>query len=218
VQYSTIFFDLDDTLYPPENGVWAAIRERMNLYMLEQLHLPAEDIPVLRRQYYEAYGTTLRGLQLHNSVDANDFLAYVHDLPIRQMVVPDAALREMIVSLPQHKYIFTNADAAHARRILDALGMQDCFDGIIDLNALDFACKPQPDAYQIALNLAGETLPQRCVYLDDAVRNLAPAREQGIFTILVGQEQPHDAADRVMLRPHDLRRVLPELWENNHRH
>lgn len=218
VTYSTLFFDLDDTLYPPQNGVWTAIRERMNLYMRDKMRLPSEQIPDLRRYYYETYGTTLRGLQIHYQVDPDEFLAFVHDLPIRKMVQPDPKLRDLILSLPQRKYIFTNADSAHADRVLDALGMQGCFDGKIDVRALDFHCKPEPLAYQTALSLAGETLPQRCVYLDDSPRNLAPARKLGFFTILIGDDDIHTAADLAMRLPHDLPRLMPELWQDNHRH
>lgn len=213
--YTTLLFDLDDTLYPPRTGVWAAIRERMNLYMLEKLRLPADQIAALRRFYFETYGTTLRGLQTHFHIDADDFLAFVHDLPIQNMVQPDAELHEMLLSIRQRKFIFTNADSAHAGRILDALGLQGCFDGIIDVRALGFHCKPEPVAYQLALSLTGESQPQRCVYLDDAPRNLAPARSQGFFTILVGDETNHTAADRAVHRPHDLRQVMPELWWEN---
>ena len=75
VTFTTLFFDLDDTLYPPQNGVWSAIRERMNVYMLDKLHLPPDNIASLRRFYFETYGTTLRGLQTHYHIDAYDFLA-----------------------------------------------------------------------------------------------------------------------------------------------
>jgi putative hydrolase of the HAD superfamily len=74
MQFSTVFFDLDDTLYPSTNGLWEAIRERMNRYMGEILNLPSDKIPDLRRHYFITYGTTLRGLQYHHNVDAEDFL------------------------------------------------------------------------------------------------------------------------------------------------
>jgi putative hydrolase of the HAD superfamily len=217
VTFTTLFFDLDDTLYPPQNGVWSAIRERMNIYMLEKLSLPADQIASLRRFYFETYGTTLRGLQAHYHVDADDFLAFVHDLPIRKMVQPDAGLRSLLLSLPQRKFIFTNADSAHAGRILEALELQECFDGIIDVRRLNFHCKPEPVVYQMALDLAGESSPQRCIYLDDSPRNLAPARPLGFFTILVGDETNHNAADRAIRSLHDLPQAIPELWQDHHR-
>lgn len=210
--YTHLFFDLDDTLYPSTNGLWNLIRQRMNDYMLEVLHIPPEQVPIIRRQYFEAYGTTLRGLQIHNQVDADDFLAYVHDLPVNSIVAPDPELHRLLQSLSLPKWIFTNADANHARRVLSALGVNDCFNGIIDIRAMDFICKPDPQSYRIALDKVGESDPERCVYLDDAPRNLAPAYDMGFFTILVSQDGSDPVARRTIARPHELSEALPELW------
>lgn len=213
MRFSHIFFDLDDTLYPSTNGLWESIRQRMNEYMLERLNIPPERVAVIRRQYFETYGTTLRGLQLHYQVDADDFLAYVHDLPVETVISPDPGLRTLLQSLSQPKWIFTNADSNHAGRVLSALGVRDCFNGIIDIRAMNFICKPDPQAYQIALNKVGESIPENCVYLDDATRNLAPAFEMGFFTILVSSNGNEPVAKHTINRPHDLPRVLPELWD-----
>jgi putative hydrolase of the HAD superfamily len=210
VRYSTLFFDLDDTLYPSNNGLWEAIRERMNRYMVEVMGMPQADVPAIRRFYYETYGTTLRGLQKHYQVDADEFLAYVHDLPIPQFVPPDPALRLMLLSLPQRRFIFTNADADHAGRVLSALGVQDCFEQVIDVRALEFRCKPEAEAYRAALALAGESDPARCVYLDDSQRNLTPARQMGFTTLLVGANGSPWGLELNCI--HDLPQVMPELW------
>src|SRR5687767_9363210 len=69
MQSTTIFFDLDDTLYPASAGLWKAIKERMNDYMREHLDIPEHEIKPLREKYFLQYGTTLRGLQAHHSVD-----------------------------------------------------------------------------------------------------------------------------------------------------
>jgi putative hydrolase of the HAD superfamily len=210
--FTTLFFDLDDTLYDSTNGLWTAIRERMSEYMLKRLGLQREEIPSLRRFYYETYGTTLRGLQKHHQVDADDFLAFVHDIPLEQFINPQPELRALLLSLPQSKWIFTNADAPHAHRVLDRLAVADCFDGIIDVRALGFACKPQVEAYQLAMALAGEADPKKCVLLDDSVRNLAPAHAMGIFTILVGGRGPLPAAARSVAALQELPECVPELW------
>jgi len=217
VPFTTIFFDLDDTLYPSTTGVWQAIRERMVLYMERKMGLPPDEVAELRRRYYEIYGTTLRGLQLHHQIDTDEFLAFVHDLPIKQMVQPDPDLREMLLALRVPKFIFTNADTDHAGRILDALGVADCFDGINDLRARNFYCKPDLEAYRRVMAQSGETAPQNCLYLDDATRNLIPARQLGMYAVLVGAREPDPAADITIPRPHDLRRVLPDLWQDGSR-
>ena len=65
--------------------------------MYERIGLSWEEIPQLRQAYYENYGTTLRGLQQHYQVDAEDYLAYVHDLPLEDYLEPDPELRELLL-------------------------------------------------------------------------------------------------------------------------
>lgn len=211
----TIFFDLDDTLYPNVNGLWQAIRIRIGLYMKERLNLPEEDIPGLRRFYFEKYGTTLRGLQIHKHVDPLDYLAYVHDLPLQDYLTPDPQLRQLLLSLPQRCWIFTNADSGHAGRVLKALNLVDCFQGIIDIIAMEFACKPEKKAFDKALQIAGETDPTRCMLIDDAPRNLIAAQKLGFAVVLVGAE--HTAENSMPHVPDllALRSVTPELWSRN---
>jgi putative hydrolase of the HAD superfamily len=216
MSYTTLFFDLDDTLYPCTSGLWGAIRDRMGRYMAERVGLPEADIPTIRRHYFETYGTTLRGLQKHHHVDTDDYLAYVHDLPLEQYIQPNPALRVLLESLPQRRFIFTNADAAHARRVTQVLGITDCFERIIDIRAIDFACKPEPLAYLRALALAGDPAPQECVLLDDSPANLAPARQLGFTTVMINLEGGRDPAATYRLSSLlELPQVLPALWNGS---
>jgi putative hydrolase of the HAD superfamily len=216
MNFSTLFFDLDDTLYPNNTGLWEAIRERMALYMSERLGLPQEQVQNLRRTYFQTYGTTLRGLQLHHEVDADDYLAYVHDLPLEEYIRPDPELQKLLAELPQQRFIFTNADADHARRVMNILGVAGYFDGIIDIRAIEFACKPELSAYQHALAVAGDPLPQECVMLDDSITNLLPARKLGFTTVLVHHDHCKDkVVDYSISNIKDLPLVLPDLWDGH---
>jgi pyrimidine 5'-nucleotidase len=210
--FRTLFFDLDDTLYDNRNGLWEAIRNRMGDYMQNLLGLSPQETAELRRHYFMTYGTTLRGLQIHHQVDSEEYLAYVHDLPLDQYVQPDPDLRQILASLPQRKFIFTNADQAHAKRILGILGVSDCFNGIIDVRALDYRCKPEPEAYRIALRLAGEWDVSKCIFFDDSPRNLATARLLGFTTILIGNHNTDPSAHYSISSLKDLPGLLPELW------
>ncbi|MFZ5821026.1 MAG: pyrimidine 5'-nucleotidase [Chloroflexota bacterium] len=210
MRFSTLFFDLDDTLYPASSGLWHAIKDRMNLYMRERMGIPPADIPRLREQYFRQYGTTLRGLQAHHGVDTQDFLAFVHDLPLRDYLAPNPLVREVIGSLRARKLIFTNADVPHARRVLATLRLDGCFDGIVDVNAVAPYCKPMPESFQIAMRAAGETDPRRCAMIDDLPRTTKAARESGLFGILFGQDTPHPDADAAL---NDWR-GLPALLES----
>jgi len=216
MSYTNIFFDLDDTIYSSDNGLWNVIRTRMSQYMVEKLGLHEEEVSTLRRKYYITYGTTLRGLQTHYDVDADDYLDYVHDINLQKYLRPLPGLREMVISLPQTRWIFTNADAKHATRVLDVMQLSGCFQGIIDVKAIQFACKPEQVAYQRALALAGDPDPQQCVLLDDSPTNLLPARQLGFTTILINQNgDAHPDVDHTILNLLSLPQVLPVLWDHN---
>lgn len=189
MKLSTFFIDLDETLYATSTGLWQAIRERIDLYMLERMNLPREEIPALRRHLFSTYGTTMRGLQAVYEIDEEDYLQFVHDVPLEKYLSPNPALRQMLLSFPQRKLIFTNADANHARRVLNTLALEDCFEGILDINAIDPYCKPMPEAFQIAMAAAGEKEGGRCLMADDALANLATARQMGFFTVHVGSAE-----------------------------
>jgi putative hydrolase of the HAD superfamily len=193
MRFTTIFFDLDDTLYPPSTNLWLAIKQRMNDFMRERMNIPVNEIPTLREKYYLQYGTTMRGLQANHQIDSDDFLTYVHDLPLRSYLTPDPLQRSVIASLPTRNLIFTNADSSHAERVLTALNLRDLFPAIVDVNAVTPYCKPMPESFEIAMKLAGETDPSRCVMIDDLPRTTRAAREAGMFSILYGGSANGDA-------------------------
>lgn len=195
MRFTTLFFDLDDTLYPSSTGLWPAIKDRMTLYMIERLGLPESDVPVLREQYFKMYGTTLRGLEERHNVDKADFLAYVHDLPLSSYLTPNPVVREVIASLPTRNLIFTNADAAHAWRVLAALELDDLFDTVVDVNAVAPYCKPMPESFAIAMDLADEPDPRKCVMIDDLPRTTRAALNVGMASLLYGcNESTEDAS------------------------
>jgi putative hydrolase of the HAD superfamily len=210
MRFTTLFFDLDDTLYPSSAGLWQAIRERMNIYMCERLGLPEKDVPVLREQYFKMYGTTLRGLQERHNVDKEDFLAFVHDLPLKDYLIPNPTLRDVIASLPTRNLIFTNADVSHARRVLAALELDDLFETVVDINAVAPYCKPMPESFAIAMELANEPDPRKCVMIDDLPRTTRAALNVGMASLLYGCDKPTEDASGVFTNWKDLPILLGE--------
>ena len=207
--FKTMFFDLDDTLYPATSGIWEAIGDRMERYMIEKLSIPSGSAAVERERLFHAHGTTMRGLVAEYQIDDVDFLEYVHNIPIDQYLCEDLTLRQTLLKFPQRKVIFTNADTGHAKRVLKALGIDDLFSQIIDIRNIKPWCKPQPEAFSIALKLAGIDDPTSCVMIDDAMRNLVTAHEMGLYTVHVGsglRVEPADAAIQSMV---ELPEVLP---------
>lgn len=212
MSFSTLFFDLDATLYPPSNGLWDEIRNRIFQYMREEIGLPQEEIPAIRDRYWNTYGTTLEGLRIHHGVDPDDYLQYVHQIPLEDYLSQDKTLNILLSGLPQDLWVFTNADYRHAEAVLEILDIREHFNGIIDLIAMDFAIKPRPEAYQIALEIAGEKDPSRCILFDDLLPNLDGAKKQGFTTVLVGQNGSVESADFHIPTIHRIREVLPHLW------
>lgn len=219
MKISTLFFDLDDTLYPPASGLWDEIRVRIEMYLRERMHIPPEEITNVRQSYYVQYGTTLRGLQITRNIDMLEYLAFVHDVPLENYISPAPRLRSLLEQIPQRKLIFTNADRNHANRVLDILGLQGIFEDIIDIVDIAPYCKPQPEAYQIALQRAGSPDPRTCLMLDDSARNLAAAQALGFATVCVGgQAQPEGGCNASIPHLLDLLTVLPAFTGNGDRH
>jgi pyrimidine 5'-nucleotidase len=209
MSFETMFFDLDDTLYPNTSGVWQAIGVRMDDYIVENLNIQPQNVKTLRESLFKEYGTTLRGLSSLYGINARHFLDYVHDIPLHQYLRADTALVDAMTHYPSRKIIFTNANQAHAERVISILGLQGVFSDIIDILQVSPYCKPLPEAYEKAIKISGISDPGKCVMVDDSSRNLKTASEMGFFTIQVGTETRSPYADAAILSLADLPDVIP---------
>ncbi|MBI3536518.1 MAG: pyrimidine 5'-nucleotidase, partial [Chloroflexi bacterium] len=181
-------FDLDDTLYPQSAGIMNAIGARMNEYMIARVGIAPDEVARLRQEYWEKFGTTLRGLYLEHAIDPQDFLQYVHDIPVESFITRDERLDALFTALPQTKSIFTNAPEDYARRVLAALGIEKHFARVFGINFIRYESKPNPAAYTIVLDALGAR-GDECALIDDTARNLAPARALGMKTIWLRGEK-----------------------------
>ena len=193
-----IFIDLDDTLYPPNSGMWQAIMNRIELFMVDKMKFPLEEVPKIRAHLFRQYGTTLRGLQTEYRVNTLDYLQFVHDVPLRRYIQPDPVLEKALKTIPHRKVIFTNADVHHARRVLDVLGLTGCFEEIIDIVSIAPWCKPQREAFELAMDIAGAQDVSDCILVDDAESNIDAASALGFKTVKVGNGSGQSQADVVI--------------------
>ena len=209
-QYEYILFDLDETLYPKEAGLMDVIGERISLYMAHNVGIPVDDVAFKKRDYYQKYGTALRGLMEEFRVDPDDYLYFVHDVNPRDFFGTSPPLNHMLHEIPLRKVVFTNADVPHSERVLDTLQVRSHFETIIDIHAINFKSKPDPWAYRRALeilNVSGES----CIMVDDKPRNLIPAKDLGMTTILVGGENGSIAVDYVVPTVFHVENILRKL-------
>jgi putative hydrolase of the HAD superfamily len=176
--------------------------------MHQVLDIPKEIVPSMRREFFKKYGTTLGGLMANYPIDPEDYLSFVHDIPVNDYIHRDEKLRNMLIGLPQSKWILTNSDKNHAKRVLSALGVEDLFTGILGVSDMDYHNKPDPYVFRKALLAAGNPTPKVCLFADDIAKNLIPAWEIGFVTVLVGNGQKTEAVMYQIPEIHDLSQVL----------
>ncbi|OAY79080.1 uncharacterized protein LOC109708360 [Ananas comosus] len=137
-QYECLLFDLDDTLYPLSSGIAAECLKNIGDYMVEKLGIDENKIEELCNLLYKNYGTTMAGLRaIGYEFDYDDYHSFVHGRLPYEKIKPDPVLRNLLLSLPIRKVIFTNGDKVHASKALKRLGLEDCFEGIICFETLN---------------------------------------------------------------------------------
>jgi putative hydrolase of the HAD superfamily len=195
----TWVFDLDNTLYPPDAGVWRQIDERISLFLIDLFGLDGYSARALHQHYYLQHGTTLRGLVEENLEEAVEhFLEFVHDID-RSMLIADPELAREIERLPGRKFIFTNGSRNHALLTIRQLGLEGLFEDTFDIVDASLMPKPAEAAYEAFFQRYGVD-PKSAAMFEDVAKNLVPAKARGMTTVLVtaraGQGDHREAHDR----------------------
>lgn len=183
---TTWLFDLDNTLYPASSNLFPHMHARMQRYIEQCLGVSADEADKLRYYYFKNYGTTMRGLMEEHGIAAQEFMDFVHDVPLDD-IGPSASLTQGFEKLPGRKIVFTNADAKHAERILGHLNIRDHFEGIFDIHDGGFMCKPERGPYETLIRRYGCT-PEKTCMIDDMQVNLKTAAELGMTTVWMRHE------------------------------
>ena len=140
-------FDLDNTLYKAECGLFDKVHILMGKFIEEKLGIDSGEAQALRTKYYHKYGTTLRGLMSEHKINPDEYLEYVHQINY-DVVLPNEQLAKTIKNLNGKKYIFTNANLNHTKKVLDKLKMNDLYDGYFDISESDYLPKPHMPIYE----------------------------------------------------------------------
>lgn len=176
-------FDLDNTLYPADNGVFAQVDARMAAYIADYLDTDIEEAHRLQKLYYREHGTTLSGMMTVYGMEPKPFLDYVHDIDV-SFVRPDPALAAALARLPGRRVIYTNGSLAHAQNVLQRLEVAHLFDAIYGIEAAGYVPKPHRAAFEHFLTRDGIT-PASAAMFEDIVRNLEAAHALGMTTVWV---------------------------------
>ena len=196
-QVDTWVFDLDNTLYPHHLNLWEQVDERIRDYIANFLKLSHDEAFKLQKDYYRRYGTSMRGMMIEHGMDADDFLAFVHQID-HSPLEPNSALGDALEKLPGRKLILTNGTKAHASAVMQRLDIDRHFEDVFDIVAGELEPKPFPQTYDRFLARHGVD-PARAAMFEDLSRNLEVPHNLGMTTVLVV--------------PEATREVLREDWE-----
>ena len=177
-------FDLDNTMYDINLGLFKKISNRITDFIMSKYSLDIDQAKKIQKEYYLKYGLTLRGLIVEKKLEPEEFLDYVHDVEHPELEKNDQLISKIRI-LEGKKIIFTNATSKHAKKILRILELEHDFDQIIDIKDLEYIPKPDKRSYKKlleCLNLNKENL-DKTIFFEDTVKNLIPAKELGITTV-----------------------------------
>jgi putative hydrolase of the HAD superfamily len=186
------------------------IGNRINRFMVERLSICPEEVTKRRDAFYRSHGTTLNALRRIYEVDPDEFLAFVHDIPLTNHISYAPGLDQMLGRLDLRKIIFTNADASHARRVLSRLGVLRHFESILDIHFLEFVNKPHRQAYLRVLEEISAQ-PEECILIEDSLANIIPAGKLGMTTVMVSQGIRKNDAHYHIERITDLEPLIASL-------
>ncbi|KAF2601175.1 hypothetical protein F2Q70_00025275 [Brassica cretica] len=150
-----LIFDLDDTLYPLKTGIAPAVKKNIDDFLMEKFGFSESKASSLRVELFKTYGSTLAGLRaLGHDVHPDEYHSVVHGRLPYGSIQPNSKLRNLLNKIKQRKIIFTNSDRNHAMKVLERLGLEDCFEEIICFETMNpnlFGSTTRPDEHPVVL-------------------------------------------------------------------
>lgn len=181
-------FDLDDTLHNASAHIFPVMNQAMTNYIMDTLAMDEAAAHDLRRHYWRVYGATLKGLMRHHQTDPQHFLTVTHQFDdLAERVIAVKRLRHLIKSLAGRKVVFTNAPREYALRVLNLLGIADCFELVFSVESTKFHAKPSLRGFQLLL-ASLRVKASDCVLLEDNAAALMTAKRLGMKTVLLSKK------------------------------
>ena len=191
-KYDTWLFDLDNTLYSAETGIFDQVDQLMGKFISKHLNLEMPEAKKLQKEYFKEHGTTLKGLMDNHNIDPELFLNEVHKLDY-SIIKPDILMKNSLEKLTGRKIIFTNANKSHVDNVLNRLNINNIFDSVYDITDADYYPKPDIRSYKSFVKKYNIDATKTIMF-DDIARNLVPASKLGFTTVWIdiGKENYSD--------------------------
>ena len=180
---NTWIFDLDNTLYSADSGIFQQVHKLMGKFISDNLNMDLEEAKKLQSKYYKQHGTTLRGLMDNHGVDPDHFLAEVHKLDY-SIVGPNKMLNQELDKLKGRKIIYTNANKQHVTDVLEKIKLSNYFDEIFDIKMANYIPKPEIKPYEQIIDLYNINASTSAMF-DDIAKNLVPAKKVNFTSVWI---------------------------------
>ena len=180
---NTWIFDLDNTLYSADSGIFQQVHKLMGEFISKNLNMEMPEAKKLQAKYYKQHGTTLRGLMDNHGIDPDYFLDEVHHLDY-SIVGHNKILNQELQKLKGRKIIYTNANNKHAIDVLDRIDLANFFDEIFDIKMANYIPKPEIKPYEQIIDLFSID-PDRSAMFDDIAKNLVPAKKVNFTSVWI---------------------------------
>ena len=180
---NTWIFDLDNTLYSADSGIFQQVHKLMGEFISKNLNMEMPEAKKLQAKYYKQHGTTLRGLMDNHGIDPDYFLDEVHRLDY-SIVSSNEILNQELQKLEGRKIIYTNANNKHAIDVLDRIGLANFFDEIFDIKMANYIPKPEIKPYEQIIDLFSID-PESSAMFDDIAKNLVPAKKVNFTSVWI---------------------------------
>ena len=180
---NTWIFDLDNTLYSADSGIFQQVHKLMGEFISNNLNMDLEEAKKLQSKYYKQHGTTLRGLMDNHGIDPDYFLAEVHKLDY-SIVGPNKMLNQELDKLKGRKIIYTNANKQHATDVLEKIKLSNYFDEIFDIKMANYIPKPEIKPYEQISDLYNINASTSAMF-DDIAKNLVPAKKVNFTSVWI---------------------------------
>ena len=180
---NTWIFDLDNTLYSADSGIFQQVHRLMGEFISNNLNIEISEAKKLQSKYYKQHGTTLRGMMDNHGVDPDYFLDEVHRLDY-SIVGPNQLLNDELEKLEGRKIIYTNANEKHVLDVLKRINLSDYFDEIFDIKLANYIPKPEIKPYEQIIELFNIDASRSAMF-DDIAKNLVPAKKVGFTPVWI---------------------------------
>jgi|GEM_PF-514833 len=177
-------FDLDGTLYPRTNPLFASMSALMKRWFQSQMQISDEKFDDWYEWQKSKYPTPLKAIEAFGLNVVSFHWEVFGRLCPEMYLTKNIALHYMLNKLIADKFIVTLSLYEHAIRVLNVLGIRDCFSGIL-VHGRNWHTNSKLDAYETVRRENGLISAEICVIGDNPRIDLLEASEEGYRCVAV---------------------------------